>query len=50
MAEQNTDLIRWTQETSGAAGRVNVGLCPAPNLFLMIPVRPIISNPLDRSY
>ena len=25
----STELIRWTQADSGAAGRVNVGLCPA---------------------
>jgi len=41
---------RWTQAASGAAGRANVGLCPASviciciMLFLTIPARPIISK------
>jgi len=30
---QRTDGCRWTQAASGAAGRANVGLCPASSLF-----------------
>jgi len=41
----STELVRWTQHAaaSGAAGRANVGLCPAPSCA-------VVSKPADRVY
>ena len=41
----STELVRWMQHVaaSGAAGRANVGLCPAPSCA-------VVSKPADRVY